>query len=199
MPIFQPLQPQIPTHLQDARKVLDAFRLLPPETRVLVRVQLPDPEAPGSLELDFLVADPSLGLVIVSVLPDGAEPRKGHWVCRNAAGAFETMARSPSELLQAQQIALFKFLKGAGLGFVPRMTQVLAVPSLPLEPGQALGPSLPACRLLTGGKLGNPYIALRLAVTGGRTWTEFSTTPLAGQFSMGRETLERMAAALDRA
>ena len=199
MPIFYPHQPQIPTHLQGERKVLDAFRVLPPETRVFVRVQLPDPQAPeaeGKLDLDFLVADPDLGLVLVNVLADGVEPRKGHWVCRNAAGDFARMAKSPADGLQDQQNALFRFLKGMDLAFVPRITQVLALPCLPLEAGRALGPSLPACRLLTEEKLRNPYISLRLAVTGGKTWTEWSTTPLAGQFAIGGGTMERLAGAL---
>jgi hypothetical protein len=196
MPIFHPQQPQIPAHLPGERKVLDAFRILPSETRVFVRVQLPDPEAPGSLDLDFLVVDPDLGLVIVNVLADGVEPRTGHWVCRNVAGVFETMEKSPADALQAQQNALFKFLKGADLAFIPRITQVLALPSLSLEPGRALGASLPACRLLTAEKLRNPYISLRLAVTGGKTWTEWSTTALAGQFAIGGETMERLAGVL---
>jgi hypothetical protein len=196
MPIFHPHQPQIPTHLQGERKVLDAFRVLPAETRVFVRVQLPDPDAPGSLDLDFLVVDPDLGLVIVNVLADGVERRTGHWVWRNAAGDYERLETGPAEALQAQQNALFKFLKGLDLVFIPRITQVLALPSLPLEPGRALGPSLPAFRLLTEEKLRNPYISLRLAVAGGKTWTEWSTTPLAGQFAIGGETMERLAGSL---
>jgi hypothetical protein len=196
MPIFHPPQPQIPAHLQGERKILEAFRVLPPDTRVFVRVQLPDPGGPGSLDLDFLVVDPDLGLVIVNVLADGVERRAGHWVCRNAAGDFARMEKSPADALQAQQNALFKFLKGVDLAFIPRITQVLALPSLPLEPGRALGASLPACRLLTEEKLGNPYISLRLAVTGGKTWTEWSTTPLAGQFAIGGGTMERIAGAL---
>jgi len=196
MPIFHPRQPHIPAHLQNERKVLDAFQVLPPETRVFVRVQLPDPGASGTLDLDFLVADPDLGLVIVNVLAEGVEPRKGHWVGRNAAGEMERLPQSPADDLQAQQNALFKFLKGLDLAFIPRITPVLALPALPLEPGRALGASLPACRLLTGEKLKNPYIGLRLAVTGGKPWTEWSTTPLAGQFAIGRETMERLAGAL---
>ena len=198
MPIFHPHPPQIPAQLQGARKVLDAFRILPPETRVFVRVQVPDPEAPGGLELDFLVADPDLGLVLVHVLADGVEPRPGPWVGRNPAGEFATLAKGPADALQAQQNALFKFLKGVDLGFIPRITPVLALPLLDLEPGRALGSSLPACRLLTAEKLKNPYISLRLAVTGGKPWTEWSTTPLAGQFAIGGETLERLAGALRR-
>jgi hypothetical protein len=196
MPIFHPHQPQIPAHLQGERKVLYAFRVLPPDTRVFVRVQLPDPEAAGTLDLDFLVMDPDLGLVIVNVLADGVEPRAGHWVRRNAAGEMAPMPKSPADDLRAQQNALFKYLKGVDLDFIPRITQVLALPSLALEPGRALGPSLPACRLLTEEKLGNPYISLRLAVTGGKTWTEWSTTPLAGQFAIGGESMERLAGAL---
>lgn len=195
MPIFHPNQPHIPAHLPGERKVLEAFRILPPETRVLVRVQVPDPEAPGSLDLDFLVVDHDLGIVLVHVLADGVERRAGHWVDRTA-GRDQRLPTSPADALQAQQNALFKFLKGVDLGFVPRITQVLALPSLPLEPGQALGPNLPACRLLTAEKLKNPYISLRLAVTGGKPWTEWSTTPAAGQCSLGGETLVRMVDAL---
>ena len=198
MPIFHPRQPRIPTHLQGERKVMEAFRFLPSETQVFVRVQVPDPGAPGLLDLDFLVVDHDLGLVIVSVLAEGVERRKGHWVCRTAGGDFAPMAITPADVLQAQQDALFKFLKGVGLAFIPRITQVLALPSLPLEPGRALGPSLPACRLLTAEKLSNPYISLRQAVTGGRTWTEWSTTPLAGQFAIGGPTLQRLEAALSK-
>jgi len=195
MPIFHPDQPQIPAHLPGEQKVLEAFRVLPPETRVFVRVQVPDPEAPGCLDLDFLVVDHDLGMVLVHVLADGVERRAGHWVDRTA-GHDPRMSASPADALQAQQNALFKFLKGMDLAFVPRITQVLALPSLPLEPGQALGPNLPACRLLTAEKLKNPYISLRLAVTGGKPWTEWSTTPVAGQYSMGGETLERLVGAL---
>lgn len=197
MPLFHPRQPRIPAHLQGERKVLDAFRVLPPGTRVFVRVQLPGPQAPGRLDLDFLLADPDLGLVIVHVLADGVERRAGGWVRRTPAGdqALET---SPADALLAQQNALFQFLKGAGLAFIPRITQVLALPSLPLEPGRALGPNLPACRLLTADKLANPYISLRLAVTGGRSWTEWSTTPLAGQYAIGRETMEQVSGALSK-
>jgi len=170
---------------------------LPPETRVFTGVQLPaGPACPGGLGLDVLVVDPELGLVLVAVPPDGAEPRKGHWVCPDAAGALATMAASPADLLAAQQDALFKFLKGMDLAFVPRITQVLALPLLPLEPGRALGPNLPACRLLTEEKLKNPFISLRLAVTGGKPWTEWSTTPLAGQFGIGGETMARLTKAL---
>jgi hypothetical protein len=196
MPILHPPQPQIPTHLHGERKVLDAFRVLPPETRVFVRVQLPDPDGSGAMDLDFLVVDPDLGLVIVHVLAEGVEPRKGHWVWRNPAGEFTPMAKSPADGLQAQQNALFTYLKGADLGFIPRITTVLALPALTLEPGRALGPQLPACRLLTEEKLRNPYISLRQAVTGGRTWLEWSTTPLAGQFAIAGATMERLAATL---
>lgn len=196
MPIFHPHPPQIPAHLHGKRKVLEAFRTLPGETRVFVGVRLPDQEAPQYLP--FLVADSELGLVIVNVPADDVEPRKGHWVRRTADGEFEKLEKSPADALQAQQNALFKFLKGAGLAFIPRMTQVLALPLVQLEPGRALGPNLPACRLLTEDKLKNPYISLRMAVTGGKTWTEWSMTPLAGQFAIGREAMERLAEALGR-
>ncbi|WP_306600381.1 hypothetical protein [Geothrix sp. 21YS21S-2] len=198
MPIFHPQPPQIPAHLHGKRKVLEAFRTLPAETRVFVGVNLPDPETPHGQYLAFLVADAELGLVIVNVPAEGVEPRKGHWVRRNADGTYDPLEKSPADVLQAQQNALFKFLKGLGLAFIPRMTQVLALPSLQLEPGRALGPNLPACRLLTEEKLRNPYISLRMAVTGGKTWTEWCTTPLAGQFAIGRETMERLAGALGK-
>ena len=103
---------------------------------------------------------------------------------------------NPAAVLQAQQNALFQFLKGLELAFIPRITQVLAVPSLAVEPGRALGANLPACRLLTEEKLRNPYISLRLAVTGGKPWNEWSMTPLAGQFAIAGATLERVAGAL---
>jgi hypothetical protein len=199
MPIFHPHQPRIPAHLAGEQKVLDAFRVLPPETRVFVRVQLPDPEAPGDLDLDFLVADPDLGLVLVHVLAEGVEFQAGRWGRRTAAGDFAPVTQSPAAALQAQQNALFKFLKSLNLAFIPRITPVLALPSLALEPGRALGSSLPAIRLLTGEKLRNPYIALRLAVTAGKTWTEWSTTPLAGQFAIGGDTMARLAGALGKA
>lgn len=196
MPIFYPSQPQIPAHLSGERKVLDAFGVLPTETRVFVRVQLPDPEATGTLDLDFLLLDPGLGLVIVQVLADGVEPRTGHWVRRNPAGVFETWAGSPANELLAQQNALFKFLKGAGFAFIPRITPVLAVPALALEPGRALGATLPACRVLTAEKLGNPYISLRLAVTAGKPWGEWSRTPVAAQCALGPEAMWRLVGAL---
>jgi len=193
MPTFHPHHPQRPAHLQGERKVLEAFQVLPSDTHVFVGVQLP---GAGGLGLAFLMADPELGLVIVDVLPDGVEPRKGRWVRSDAAGVLATIDLDPVHALQARQNALFTFLKGAGLAFIPRITQVLALPSLTLEPGRALGPNLPACRLLTEDKLGNPYIALRLAVTGGRTWTEWSTTPLASQFAIGRATMDQLGVAL---
>lgn len=196
MPVFHPHEPQIPPHLHGKRKVLEAFRMLPSATRVFLWVKLPNPDAPGVVVLNFLVVDAELGLVIVNVPADGVEPRKGHWVRQNAAGTPETLEKSPADELQAQQNALFKFLKGAGLAFIPRITQVLALPSLALEPGQALGPNLPACRILSGEKLKNPYIALRQAVTGGKTWTDWCTTPLAAQFAIGGEAMERLAGAL---
>ncbi|MDR3672919.1 MAG: hypothetical protein P4L36_18890 [Holophaga sp.] len=163
-----------------------------------MRVRLPDPEGPGDQDLDFLVADPDLGIVIVHVLADGVERRAGHWVGRTAAGQYQPVAVSPAETLQAQENALFKFLKGVDLAFIPRITQVLALPSLALEPGRALGPSLPACRLLTEDKLRNPYISLRLAVTGGKPWTEWSLKSIASQFAINGETMERIAGALGR-
>ncbi|NTV76188.1 MAG: hypothetical protein HGA66_18545 [Holophaga sp.] len=123
MPIFHPQPPRIPAHLHGKRKVLEAFRILPAETRVFVGVRLPGQEAPQFLP--FLVADPELGLVIVNVPADDVEPRKGHWVRRTADGEFEKLEKSPADALQAQQNALFTFLKGAGLAFIPRMTQVL--------------------------------------------------------------------------
>jgi hypothetical protein len=37
-----------------------------------------------------------------------------------------------------------------------------------------------------------------MAVTGGKNWTDWCTTPLAGQFSIGGDTMERLVAALKK-
>ena len=197
MPIHHPLKPHFPTDLQSQWTVLYALYPLPIEAHVFVGLRLPDPETSGVLEVDFLILHPEWGLILVAVMGEGVEPRKGHWVRRNAGGEFERMAESPSERLLAQQNALFKFLKAAGEEFIPRITLVLALPALPLEPGRSLGANLPACRILTQEKLRNPVISLRLAVSGGKAWNEWRTTPQAAPYAIGRERFTHLLNALD--
>jgi hypothetical protein len=197
MPIHHPLKPHFPSDLQSEWTVLYALYPLPIEAHVFVGLRLPDPETSGVREIDFLILHPELGLIIVEVMGEGVEPRKGHWVRRNAEGEFDRMAESPAELLQAQQNALFRFLKAAGEEFIPRITLVLALPALPLESGRSLGANLPACRILTLEKLRNPFISLRLAVTGGKAWNEWCTTPQAAQYAIGRERFTHLLDALE--
>jgi hypothetical protein len=151
-----------------------------------------DPETNRDRELDFLVAHPDLGLVIVEVKGRGVEPRDGHWVRRNLQGREEVMEEPPGTQLLAQQYALLRFLKEAGLGFVPQITRALALPALSLEKGRSLGPDLPACRILTREKLRSPFLALREAVTGGQGWEDWRSRPSSRNFQVRPEQMARL-------
>jgi len=175
MPILHPAQPRLPAHLHSEQEVLTALRTLPPEAHVFARLSILDPESNRDRELDFLVAHPELGLVIVEVKGRGVEPRGDHWIRRRADGLEEILDEAPGTQLQAQQWALVRFLQQAAPGFIPHVTRVLALPALPLRPDQGLGPDLPACRLLTREKLVSPFVALRQAVSGGEAWNTWRT------------------------
>jgi hypothetical protein len=142
-----------------------------------VRLSILDPVTNKDREIDFLVAHPDLGLVIVEVKGRGVEPKGDHWIRRHPDGHEELMEETPGEQMQAQQWALLNFLKKACPGFVPKITRVLALPTLPLKDDQGLGPDLPACRILTKSKLRSPFEALREAVTGREPWESWRTTP----------------------
>lgn len=176
MPHLHPDPPRIPPHLHSEQEVLAALRTLPPEAHVFARLRILDPEANRDRELDFLVLHPDLGLVIVEVKGRGVEPRGEHWVRRHEHGE-QRLEETPGEQLQAQQYALLRFLHRSGVGFVPQVTRMLALPALPLKEGQGLGPDLPACRILTRDKLRRPLEALREAVTGGAPWAGWRLRP----------------------
>lgn len=177
MPILHPDPPRIPPHLFSEQEVLAALRTLPPEAHVFVRLRLLDAETNRDRELDFLVIHPELGLVIVEVKGRGVEPCGDHWVRKDSQGQQQVLEESPGEQLLAQQYALLRFLQEAGLGFVPQITRVLALPALPLKPDQGLGPDLPSCRILTREKLQRPFLALREAVAGGTSWETWRKSP----------------------
>ena len=177
MPTFHPDPPRVPPHLHSEQEVLTALRSLPPEAHVFVRLQLLDPASNRDRELDFLVTHPDLGLVIIEVKGRGVEPRGDHWVRRGPEGREERLEETPGEQLAAEQYALLEFLKQSGLGFIPQVTRILALPALKLEPDQALGPDLPACRILTRDKLRQPFLALRAAVAGGAGWDAWQRNP----------------------
>ena len=170
MPILHPDPPRIPPDLHSEREVLAALRTLPPEAHVFVRLRILDTEANKDRELDFLVLHPELGLVIIEVKGKGVEPQGDHWVRRHGAGHAQRLDETPGEQMQAQQYTLLRYLKGEEVGFVPQITRVLAMPFLALDDDQGLGPDLPACRILTRGKLKNTFLSLRAAVTGGAPW-----------------------------
>ncbi|WP_243332861.1 nuclease-related domain-containing DEAD/DEAH box helicase [Mesoterricola sediminis] len=174
VPVLHPDPARIPPTQGAEQEVLAALRTLPPEAHVFVRLQILDPETNRDRELDFLVIHPTLGLVIVEVKGQGVRPEGETWVRRNRQGVDEVMDEPPGVQLMAQQALLLQHLKRAGLGFVPRITRVLALPALQLPAGADLGPDLPACRILTRERLRNPYLALRAAVTGGADWEAWS-------------------------
>lgn len=176
MPVLHPDPPRIPPHLFSEQEVLSAFRTLPPEAHVFVRLRLLDADTNRDRELDFLVIHPELGLVIVEVKGRGVEPCGDHWVRKDTQGQQQVLEESPGEQLLAQQYALLQFLQEAGLGFVPQITRVLALPALPLKPDQGLGPDLPSCRILTREKLRRPFLAIREAVAGGAPWETWRKT-----------------------
>ena len=192
MPILHPDPPRIPPHLGSEREVLAALKTLPPEAHLFVRLAIMDPEANQDRELDFLVLHPELGIVIIEVKGQGVQPRDEHWVRVQADGSEQVMAESPGEQLAQQQYVLLRFLKQAGLAFVPRITRVLALPSLPLKAGQGLGPCLPPCRILTREKLRQPFLALREAVSGGRPWEHWRTLEQAAPYRIQRDTFREL-------
>lgn len=192
MPILHPDPPRIPPQLFSEQEVLAALRTLPPEAHVFVRLRLLDPETNHDRELDFLVVHPELGLVIVEVKGRGVEPRGDQWVRRHADGREEVLEETPGEQLLAQQYALLRFLQESGLGFVPHITRVLAVPSLPIREDQPLGPDLPACRILTRAKLQRPFLALREAVAGGPDWEAWRRRPEARHREVRPEQMRKL-------
>ena len=196
MPTFHPDPPRVPPDLHSEQEVLNALRTLPPEAHVFVRSHLLDARANRDRELDFLLVHPELGLVIVEVKGRGVEPRGDHWIRRHPDGREERLDETPGEQLLAQQYALLNFLKGAGLGFIPQITRVLALPSLPLQPGQSLGPDLPACRILTRDKLRHPFLALREAVAGGTPWEGWQGTPEARNHQVRPDVLRQILGAM---
>jgi hypothetical protein len=192
MPTLHPDPPRIPPHLHSEQEVLAALRTLPPEAHVFARLGILDAETNKDREMDFLIIHPELGLVIIEVKGRGVEPDGDHWIRRRPGGGIQRLDESPGEQLVAQQYALLHFLQGAGVGFVPQITRVLALPSLDLRPGQALGPELPACRLLTREKLAHPFLALREAVTGGSPWETWKQSPEARNHAVRPDVLQRL-------
>ncbi len=176
MPAVHPDPPRLPPNLHSEQEVLSALRTLPPEAHVFARLSILDPESNRDREIDFLVAHPDLGLVIVEVKGSGVEPKGDVWIRRDLDGNEKRMDETPGEQLQAQQWALLRFLKATCPGFIPKITRVLALPAMTLEDDQPLGPDLPACRILTRSKLRRPFLALREAVTGGATWETWRAT-----------------------
>lgn len=170
--------------------------MLPPEAHVFVRVGILDAEANRDRELDFLVIHPELGLVIVEVKGRGVEPKGERWIRRLSDGREETLDESPGEQLRAQQYALLKHLHSSGLGFVPQVTRVLALPVLPLAEDASLGPDLPACRVLTGAKLQHPLLALREAVTGGLNWDGWKQSDQGRQHAIRPDVMRGLVEAL---
>jgi len=196
MPTFHPDPPRVPPHLHSEQEVLTALRSLPPEAHVFVRLQLLDPASNRDRELDFLVTHPDLGLVIIEVKGRGVEPRGDHWVRRGPEGREERLEETPGEQLAAEQYALLEFLKQSGLGFIPQVTRILALPALKLEPDQALGPDLPACRILTRDKLRQPFLALRAAVAGGAGWDAWQRNPASRNHQVRPDVLRQILGAM---
>jgi hypothetical protein len=163
LPILHPDPPRIPPHRTSAREVLASFRGLPPEAHLFVHLGIPSGPGAAAEELDFLVVHPELGLVIVQVPDPGEEPP--------GEPGIEPWPQGPA--LAHSHYLLQDFLKKAGAPELPPITRVIALPALPLKPGQALGPDLPAWRILTRDKLRQPLAALREAVAGGRPWTSW--------------------------
>lgn len=196
MPHLHPDPPRIPPHLHSEAEVLVALRTLPPDAHVFVRLRLLDPETNRDRELDFLVVHPDLGLVIIEVKGRGVEPREDHWIRQGPDGRATVMEETPGEQMTAQQYALLKTLKLAGLGFVPLITRVLALPCLPLASEASLGPDLPACRVLTREKLKSPFLALRDAVTGGQDWETWKRSEHARNHVVRPDVMRALQAAL---
>jgi len=190
MPILHPDPPTIPPDLFSEQVVLNALRTLPPSAHVFVRLQILDETRNRDREIDFLVMHPELGLVIIETKGRDVAPEGEQWFRRGEP------IEHPGEQLLAQQYALRRFLKAAGVGFLPEITRVLAVPFLPVQPGQGLGPSLPACRVLSHDKLRDVFLALREAVAGGSPWAEWRLTPAALEHEVRKETCDRILAAM---
>ena len=195
MPILHPDPPRIPPHLFSEREVLAALKTLPPEAHVFVRLAILDPESNRDREIDFLVLHPELGIVIVEVKGQGVEPQGDHWVRLHKDGSVQRLEEAPGEQLNQQQYLLLNFLKKA-MPFVPQITRVLALPALPLRPGQSLGPDLPPCRILTREKLRQPFMALREAVAGGRPWEHWLALEQAKNYRIGKDTFQELLRAL---
>ena len=196
MPVLHPDPPRIPPQLQSEQLVLSALRTLPPEAHVFARLSILDAQANRDRELDFLVIHPDLGLVIVEVKGRGVAPRGEHWIRKHDDGREQVLDETPSEQLLAQQYALLRFLQSAEIGFVPQVTRVLALPALPLKEGEALGPDLPACRILTKSKLQRTYLALREAVSGGQDWEAWRCSPEGRNHQVRSEVMRKLLAAL---
>jgi type II secretory pathway predicted ATPase ExeA len=174
MAILHPDPPRLAPHLRSEGDVLRSLRMIP-GAHLFVRLAILDPETNHDRELDFLVLHPELGLVIVEVKGKGVELRGGRWIRRYDDGTEKPLDETPGEQLQAQQWALLRWLQAETPGFIPQITRVLALPALALPEGQALGPDLPACRILTRAKLDHPLEALRAAVSGGADWAAWRT------------------------
>ena len=196
MPLFHPESPRVPPNLYSEQEILNALRTLPPEAHVFVRLQLLDAETNRDREIDFLVVHPELGLVIVEVKGRGVEPNGDHWIRRYPDGRAEQLDESPGEQLLAQQYALLRYLKEAGIGFIPQITRVLALPALNLRTDQGLGPDLPACRILTRESLRQPFLALREAVTGGIPWERWRRNPEAKNYQIRSDGFLKLIGAL---
>ena len=196
MPILHPDPPRIPPHLLSEREVLAALKTLPPEAHVFARLSILDPETNQDRELDFVVLHPELGIVIVEVKGHGVEPQGDHWVRVHPDGTRQRLEETPGEQLTRQQYLLLHFLKKAGLGFVPQITRVLALPFLPVRAGQALGTDLPACRILTREKMRQPFLALREAVSGGRPWEHWKALEQARNYHVHQDTFQELLNAL---
>ena len=192
MPVLHPDPARVPPHLYSEQEVLRALSTLPPEAHVFVRVRLLDAETNKDRELDFLVVHPELGLVIVEVKGKGIEPKGDYWIRRAPDGRETILEETPGEQLLAQQYALLRFLQSEQMGFIPQITRVLALPALPIEDGVALGPDLPACRILTKAKLQKPYLALREAVSGGADWEKWRRTPEGKQHQVRSDVMEQL-------
>ena len=172
--------------------MLAAFHGLPPEVHLYTRLGVPGSGADGTSDLDFLVVHPDLGLVIVEVADAGMEPAGEHWIQRQEDGTATPLNTTPGAVLAQKHYQLLRFLKGAGLPSVPPITRVLALPALPLKPGQSLGPDLPACRLLTREKLRHPFPALQEAVSGGRPWANWRALDQAAHSPMAPEAFQAL-------
>ncbi|HLO66736.1 MAG TPA: nuclease-related domain-containing protein, partial [Holophaga sp.] len=196
MPVLHPDPARIPPAMHAEQEVLGALRTLPPDAHVFIRLRILDPETNRDREIDFLVAHPELGLVIVEVKGKGVECRGDHWVRRNLQGGEEVLDETPGEQILAQQHLLLKHLQEAGAGFVPQITRMLALPALPLADDEDLGPDLPACRILTRSKLRNPFLSLRAGVSGGAAWEAWRTSEAARHHAIRPDVMRRILEAL---